>query len=168
MDEKRLQHLTEAFASVISMMLGMLRAHGWRCVLHLPEIWRTARQLRRFGEQFAALMATLMADLKAGRLVIPEPAPWPDPPEQECAYAASPAAPRLAAPRAPASRARPRPAIRPSPPPTYAEPDRPRAAAALPHVRAQAALRPWPSRRASFRFAMPVLPAGTLATGRSC
>src|SRR5579863_9668279 len=109
MDEKRLQHLTEAFASVISMMLGMLRAHGWRCVLHLPEIWQTARQLRRFGEQLAALMATLMADFKAGRLVIPPPAPWPDPPDQEFAYAASPETPRPATPRAPASRARPRP-----------------------------------------------------------
>ena len=167
MDEKRLQHLTEAFASVISMMLGMLRAHGWRCVLHLPEIWRTARQLRRFGEQFAALMATLMADLKAGRLVIPPPAPWPDPPEQDFAYADSPAAPRPATRPDPACRARSRPAERPSPPAAYAEPDCPDAAAAPSHARARAALCPLPSRRAPGRFSVPVLPAGAIAAGRS-
>ena len=156
MDEKRIQHLTEAFASIISMMLGMLRAHGWRSLLHLPEIWLTARYLRRLGEQFAALLA----DLKSGRLVLPTPVPLTAPPNQEVAYAASPEAPR------PAARARPRPAVRRSPPAAYAEPDRPCAASsatALPHAHGQAAPRLRPS-----RFALPALPSGAIATGRSC
>jgi hypothetical protein len=160
MDEKRIQHLTEAFASIISMMLGMLRAHGWRCLLHLPEIWLTARYLRRLGEQFAAVLA----DLKAGRLVLPPaPVPCAAPPEQEVAYAASPEAPR------PAARARPRPAVRRSPPAAYAERDCPCTAdatsstAALPPAHGQAAPRLRPS-----RFAAPVLPAVALAIGRSC
>ena len=37
------------------------------------------------------------ADFKAGLLVLPPPAPWTDPPEQEVAYAASPETPRAAA-----------------------------------------------------------------------
>jgi hypothetical protein len=152
MDEKRIQHLTEAFASIISMMLGMLRVHGWRCLLHLPEIWLTARYLRRLGEQFAALLA----DLKSGRIVLPTPAPWTAP-DQEVAYAASPATPR------PAARSRPRPAVRRSPPPADAAPDRPHAATTPSHAHGQPALRPPPS-----RFAMPVLPTGAIATARSC
>jgi hypothetical protein len=153
MNENRIQHLTEAFASIISMMLGMIRAQGWRGLLNLPELWLTARYLRRLGQEFAALLA----DLKAGRLVLPTPAPWSAPPDQEVAYAASPATPR------PSARARRRPAVRRSPPPAAAEPDRPRAATALPHAHGQAAPRPLPS-----RFAMPELPSGAIASGRSC
>ena len=161
MNENSIQRLTEAFASIISMMLGMIRAQGWRSLLNLPELWLTARQLRRFGEEFAALMATLMADFKAGRLV--PPAPSAVPPEQEATYAALPESPR------PAARARPRPAVRRSPPAAYAERDCPCTAdatsstAALPPAHGQAAPRLRPS-----RFAMPVLPAGAIATGRSC
>jgi hypothetical protein len=158
MNEKRIQHLTEAFASIISMMLGMIRAQGWRSLLNLPELWLTARYLRRLGQEFAALMA----DFKSGLLVLPPlaPAPCAVPPEQETAYAPSPETPR------PASRDRQRPAVRRSPPAAYAEPDRPRAASsatALPHAHGQAAPRLRPS-----RFAMPKLPAGAIATARSC
>jgi hypothetical protein len=162
MDEKRIQHLTEAFASIISMMLGMLRVHGWRCLLHLPEIWLTARYLRRLGEQFAALMA----DFKAGRLVLPTPAPWTAPPDQEAAYTDSPTPLHLAARPAPAARDRQRPVARRSPTAAAVEPDRPRAtscAVALPNAHGQAMLRPFPS-----RFGILILPAGAIATGRSC
>jgi hypothetical protein len=162
MNDKSIQRLTEAFASIISMMLGMIRAQGWRSLLNLPELWLTARYLRRLGQEFAALMA----DFKSGLLVLPPlvPVPCADAPEQEVAYAASPETPRLAT--RPASRDRQRPAVRRSPPADYAEPDRPRAASsatALPHAHGQAAPRLRPS-----RFALPALPSGAIATGRSC
>ena len=156
MDDKRIQHLTEAFAGIISMMLGALRVHGWRCLLHLPEIWLATRYIRRLGEAFAALMA----EFKAGRLVLPPIAPCTALPEQEVAYTTSPEIPR------PAARNRQRPAHRRTPPVAYAEPDRPEAtssAATLRPAHGQAAPRPLP-----FRFAMPVLHAAIIAPGRSC
>ena len=105
MSEKSIQRLTEAFASIISMMLGMIRAQGWRSLLNLPKLWLTARYLRRLGQEFAALMA----NFKSGLLVLPPPAPCTALPEQEVAYAASPETPR------PATRARQRPVARRSP-----------------------------------------------------
>jgi hypothetical protein len=167
MSENSIQRLTEAFASIISMMLGMIRAQGWRSLLNLPELWLTARYLRRLGQEFA----TLMANFKSGLLVLPPlaPAPSTDLPEQEVAYAASPETPRLAARPDPAARDRQRPAVRRSPPAAYAEPEHPCAlngassATVLPHAHGQATPRLRPS-----RFAMPVLPTGAIATGRSC
>jgi hypothetical protein len=167
MNENSIQRLTEAFASIISMMLGMIRAQGWRSLLNLPELWLTARYLRRLGQEFA----TLMADFKSGLLVLPPLAPVPcaAPPEQEVAYAPSPETPCLAARPDPAVRDRQRPAVRRSPPAAAAEPEHPCApngassATVLPQAHGQAAPRLRP-----FRFAMPVLPAGAIATGRSC
>ena len=43
----RTQDLREAFASIISMMLGLLRAHGVRGLIHLPALWLAAAQIRR-------------------------------------------------------------------------------------------------------------------------
>src|SRR5579863_10145812 len=103
MNDKSIQRLTEAFASIISMMLGMLRAQGWRGLLNLPELWLAARYIRRLGQEFAALMA----DFKAGLLVLPPLAP----PCQEAPYAASPEAPRVAVRPDQAARARQRPAV---------------------------------------------------------
>src|SRR5579862_999004 len=91
MNPKRPQHLPEAFANIISMMLGMIRAHGWRCLLHLPELWQAQREIREMGEAFAALLD----DFRAG-LIVP-PAPVPALPEPEAGHAYPPAAPRPAA-----------------------------------------------------------------------
>ena len=53
------QDLREAFASIISMMLGVLRAQGWRGLLHLPEIVMVVFLLRSISKRFAALMDSL-------------------------------------------------------------------------------------------------------------
>src|ERR1700722_8901289 len=50
------QDLREAFASIISMMLGVLRAQGLRGLRHLPEIILVVFLLRSIGKRFAALM----------------------------------------------------------------------------------------------------------------
>src|SRR5580704_553682 len=67
----RTQDLREAVASIISMMLGLLRAHGLRGLLHLPTLWLVSREIRRIGERFNALFAAL----HAGTLVLPAPVP---------------------------------------------------------------------------------------------
>src|SRR5579862_648079 len=153
MNPKRPQDLAEAFANIISMMLGMIRAYGWRCLLHLPELWQAQREIREMGEAFAGLLD----DFRAG-LIVP-PAPLPALPEQEAEYAYPPATPRLAATsprqrRAPSLR-RPRPA-------THVAPVCPRAATGAWSV----ASGPLPSHRVPAPFSLLGLP--TVATGRSC
>src|ERR1700677_4700996 len=107
----RTQDLREAFASIISMILGLLRAQGWRGLLHLPTLWLVSRELRRMGAEFL----TLLDAFQAGTL--PPAPPYPDPPYCEPAPAqprhpsarsASPRQPRRASQPAPAKRARPR------------------------------------------------------------
>src|SRR3984957_15868712 len=50
------QDLREAVASIISMMLGLLRAQGWRGLLRLPEIAMGVFLLRGIGKRFGALL----------------------------------------------------------------------------------------------------------------
>src|ERR1700722_9886511 len=69
------QDLRARIAGIISMMLVILRAHGWRGLIHLPTLWLVSREIRRIGEQFAALMAAF----KAGTLP-PVPAQIPTTP----------------------------------------------------------------------------------------
>src|SRR5271155_3965625 len=139
MNDRTLQHLSDAFTSIISMMLAAIRARGWRCLRDLPMLVLAAIELHRMGREFAATMATLMAELKAG--ILCPPAPEPALPDPQAEYAGSPEAPRLAARPDPAPRNRQRRAIRPSPPATTTEPDRPRAVdraypvPTLPHAR---------------------------------
>ena len=172
MNNGRTQDLTEAFAHIIKMMLASIRAQGLRGLIHLPMLIRFGLELRRVGREFAALMGAFKAGTLPPRP--PAPAPWTDPPDQEAAYACSPAAPRLAARPDPAARDRQRLAERPSLPAADAEPDRPRAAdgacsaAALPHARGQAAVRPWLPRRTPDPFAVLGLPAGVIVSGRCC
>ena len=47
------QDLREAVASIISMMLGLLRAQGWRGLLHLPEIVLVVFLLRSIGKRIS-------------------------------------------------------------------------------------------------------------------
>src|ERR1700721_1047258 len=56
MNHTRTQDLREAFTSIISMMLGILRAQGLRGLRHLPEIILVVFLLRSIGKRFAALM----------------------------------------------------------------------------------------------------------------
>src|SRR5580700_10107400 len=65
------QDLREAVASIISMMLGLLRAQGWRGLLHFPEIVLVVFLLRSIGKRFAALMDAHAA----GTLLPATPAP---------------------------------------------------------------------------------------------
>jgi len=66
MPEHRVQHLADAFNSIISMMLAALRARGLRGLLDLPNMIITAIYLRRLGREFAALVASLASiDLSA-------------------------------------------------------------------------------------------------------
>src|SRR5580700_440861 len=53
--------LSERFASIFSMMLGLLRAQGWRALLHLPSIWLAMRMIRELGEALGALAAAFEA-----------------------------------------------------------------------------------------------------------
>src|SRR5580700_7165123 len=65
------QPLSERFASIFSMMLGILRAQGWRALLHLPSIWLAMRMIRELGEALGALAAAF----EAGTLPPVPPAP---------------------------------------------------------------------------------------------
>src|ERR1700677_960010 len=94
----RTQDLREAFASIISMILGLLRAQGWRGLLHLPTLWLLSREMRRMGAEFCALLDAF----RAGTL--PPVAPWIDEPQESQAASAQP----LATPRASARQASPR------------------------------------------------------------
>ena len=98
------QDLREAFASLISMMLGLLRAHGLRGLIHLPALWLAAREIRRNGAEFIALYDAF----KAGTLP-PVPAPAPQP--RQAAPTRAPARPaasrhRRSRPSQPAPRKR--------------------------------------------------------------
>jgi hypothetical protein len=68
------QDLREAFASLISMMLGLLRAHGLRGLIHLPAMWLAAREIRRIGAEVIALYDAW----QAGTLPSQAPAPCTD------------------------------------------------------------------------------------------
>ena len=57
MNDNRLQHLSEAFNSIISMMLSALRARGLRSLIDLPAMIMAALYLRRLGREFAAIIA---------------------------------------------------------------------------------------------------------------
>src|ERR1700729_3853503 len=93
------QDLREAVASIISMMLGLLRAQGWRGLLHLPEIVMVVFLLRSIAKRFAALM-----DAHATGTL-----PLPAAPQAEAAYpsATARAAARRAAPRRRRTRSQP-------------------------------------------------------------
>src|ERR1700728_5211674 len=95
------QDLREAFASIISMMLGLLRAQGWRGLLHLPEIVLVVFLLRSISKRFAALMEAHAAG------TLPLPAPGTAPPQWPAVYSEAAAAPRVRA-RTTASLGRPR------------------------------------------------------------
>src|ERR1700722_13623805 len=66
------QDLREAFSSIISMILGLLRAHGLRGLVYLPEVWLATRELKRIGEAFCELFAAWGAGLLPAT---PSPAP---------------------------------------------------------------------------------------------
>src|ERR1700722_18973038 len=89
------QGLREVVASIISMMLGLLRAHGLRGLIHLPTLWLVAREIRRIGERFAELFAAL----EAGTLHLPPPEPPIVPQQFQAARAQPSASARPAAPR---------------------------------------------------------------------
>jgi hypothetical protein len=69
MNNSRTQDLTEIFASIIKLMLASIRAQGLRSLMHLPMLCRLAIELRRFGKEFAAVMAAY----EAGTLSAPAP-----------------------------------------------------------------------------------------------
>src|SRR5580704_872490 len=103
----RTQDLREAVASIITMMLGLLRAQGWRGLLHLPEIVLVVFLLRSISKRFAALMEAHAA----GTLPLAPPPPqWP------AMYSEAAATPRVRA-LTTASLGRPR---RPRPQPARA------------------------------------------------
>src|ERR1700722_13096957 len=107
MNHPRSQDLREAVASIISMMLGLLRAQGFRALLNLPEIVMVVFLLRSIGKRFAALMDAYAA----GTLPLATPGRATTP--QDCwAAAAHPhATPRVRA----QSAARHRPYRKPAP-----------------------------------------------------
>ena len=82
MNPNRFPHLTEAFNSIISMMLASLRVRGWRGLLDLPNIIMAAIYLRRLGREFAAIIASL-ASLDLGAL--PPVSPARPAPQAACA-----------------------------------------------------------------------------------
>src|SRR5580704_10532592 len=126
MNNPRNPPLSERFASITSMMLGILRAQGWRALLHLPSIWLAMRMIRELGEALGALAAAF----EAGTLPPVPPTPILAPLEPLEPLPARPAS-ASARPRAPTT-ARPRPQRPPAPQPrarrTHA---RPRPAAAI-------------------------------------
>ena len=69
MNHTRNQDLREAFSSIISMILGLLHAHGLRGLLHLRTIWLFSRELRRLADEFVALFEAF----QAGTLPLPAP-----------------------------------------------------------------------------------------------
>ena len=98
----RTQDLREAFAGIISMMLGLLRARGLRGLLQLPTLWLAVREIRRMAEEFVALLDAF----RAGTLP-PVPAPPIAPPCPPARPSARSSYPRAARART-ARRCRPR------------------------------------------------------------
>src|SRR5271156_921850 len=132
----RTQDLREAFASIISMILGLLRAHGLRGLLPLPTLWMVAREIRRIGEELVALYDAF----KAGTLPpVPAPAPWPAPQQPQAAPTQPPATPRASA-RPAALRVR-----RPRPQPVPAKPARAGVRARTRTVRRRSTPDPFPA-----------------------
>jgi hypothetical protein len=151
--EPRTKPLSEHLAGIVSMLLGVLRAYGWRALFILPELFRTQRMIRAMFDE----LITLAKAFEAGTLP-PVPAPLPEPegwqPEDWQDGSAAPKRP-AAQPR---TRARPRPATLPA---AEAAPDRPRAAICAPPP-------PPPPRRVPQPYSVLRLPAGILVTARSC
>ena len=83
MNDTRNQDLTEIFANIIKMMLQAIRAHGLRSLRHLPMLFLVGMQLRRFGKEFAAVMAAL----EAGTLPVPASALGTAPQDRQAACA---------------------------------------------------------------------------------
>jgi hypothetical protein len=115
----RTQDLREAFSSIITMMLGLLRAQGLRGLLQLPTLWLVSREMRRLADAFCELFAAF----QAGTLPPAAPVPAPQPRQSAPARAPAPARPAAARHRRPrpqaartAVRARPRAAPRRSTP----------------------------------------------------
>jgi hypothetical protein len=77
----RSQDLSEAFASIIEMMLRTIRVHRFRRLIYLPILWLIGMQLRRIGKEFAALTAAH----KAGTLRPPAPLIAPEDQKAACA-----------------------------------------------------------------------------------
>src|SRR5580658_8973874 len=96
------QDLREAFTSIITMMLGLLRAQGLRGLLQFPQIVLVVFLLRAIAKRFAALMDAHAA----GTLKLP--APDTAPPEWLAAYSRAAATPRVRARSATARVRRPR------------------------------------------------------------
>src|SRR5580693_7108714 len=90
----RIQDLTEAFASIISVMLGLLRAHGVRGLIHLPAVWIATREIKRIAEAFTELFAAWSAGLLDATA-----APRTAPQTGQAARPQPAATPRVAAPR---------------------------------------------------------------------
>ena len=102
----RTQDLREAFSSIITMILGLLRARGLRGLLQLPTLWLVSRELRRMAAEFLILLDAF----RAGTLP-PAPAPWIDEPQaSQAAPAQPPATPRVRARAAACRRTRSEPA----------------------------------------------------------
>src|SRR6202451_2823814 len=93
------QDLREAVASIISMMLGLLRAQGWRGLLHLPEIVMVVLLLRSIGKRFAALMDAHAAGLPVAPAPSMAPQPAPVYRAEAPRVASRPAGPRHRRPR---------------------------------------------------------------------
>jgi len=130
MNDNRRQHLTEAFNSIISMMLAALRARGLRALLDLPNIIMVSIYLRRLAREFTALLASIdFSNLPPAPAPQAAPAPpaQPDPAPRarplpaaharaKRARSAAPAHPIPATPNPPARTRQPtrhRPFVRP-------------------------------------------------------
>src|SRR5580692_5159063 len=87
------QDLREAFTSIITMMLGLLRAQGLRGLLQFPQIVLVVFLLRAIAKRFTALMDALAA----GTLALPVPALPIAPQGAPAARARSAATPRVRA-----------------------------------------------------------------------
>ena len=104
------QDLREAFASIIPMILGLLRAHGVRGLIHLPMLWMISRELRRIAREFTDMFAAW----QSGTLSPPAtPAPLPAPQQRPAPSAQPVAMPRV--PARPASRSPRRRSSQPAP-----------------------------------------------------
>ena len=94
----RIQDLREAFASIISMMLGLLRAQGLRGLVYLPEVWLATRAMKRIAEEFCALFAAWAGGFAS------TPAPQPRQAAPAPSRPATSRRPHIAPPRAHACR----------------------------------------------------------------
>src|SRR5580692_5645284 len=96
------QDLREAFTSIITMMLGLLRAQGWRGLIHFPQIVLVVFLLRAIAKRFTALMDAHAAGTPRvrARPAAPRPRqPTPAKPARPQAAGATVRAPARAVPR---------------------------------------------------------------------